>query len=61
MKKLGKKDKDGVRKEVKQSNDRALQKPVHLNDLTKDEKRKAMESLFFIKKETGDNKRQNVY
>ena len=48
--KLGNKDKDGSRKEVKQLNDRTVWKPVHPNDLTKDEKRKAMESLFFYQK-----------
>ena len=48
LKKSGKKGKDGTHKEVKQSNDRNAWNTVHPNDLTKDEKRKALESLNFL-------------
>ena len=48
LQKFGKKGKEGAHKEAKQLNDRTVRKPAQPNDLTKDEKHKAMESLIFL-------------
>ena len=48
LKNFGKKSKDGARKEVKKLSSTTARKPTHPIDITKDEKRKAMESLFFF-------------
>ena len=48
IKKCWKKGKDGRHKKEKQQNDRTVWKPAYPNDLTKDEMRKAMESLIFL-------------
>ena len=47
LKKFGNKVKCGDLKDAKQLSDRTAQKPALLNILTKDEKREAMENLFF--------------
>ena len=48
MKKFGKKGKDRARKEAKQLSDRTVWNPVHPNDLTMCEKKKAIKSLIFL-------------
>ena len=53
IKKIGQKGRDTACKEMKQLNDRDVFEPIRIEDLTEIEKRRAMESLFFLlKRET---------
>ena len=48
LKTFGKKGKDEEKKEEKKLNDRTVQEPAEPNDLTTDEKHKAMKILIFL-------------
>ena len=61
LKKFGQKGKERARKEVKKLNDRTEWKTIYPNNLTKDEKRNAMESLIFLSEKRDRTMKGRMY